>query len=184
MTVYGDLTYATEIGMAVIVVGLGLPAIIARRPQLRGELLIIMAGLLIPLIILQTIFSALYDWKMGLTDLDGLIIPPVVVIWLSFVFWTTLTPSAVALIGIRLGLIQQKFGPTEEKRMWDYFVSWNKVLRIYAELNKWGAILFFLFLFIYYPLTAPPDNPEAYLLLCFPLFFVILYFSQDRSKAP
>ena len=29
-----------------------------------------------------------------------------------------------------------------------------------------------------------PDNPEAYLLLCFPLFFVILYFSQDRSKAP
>ena len=184
MTVYGDLTYATEIGMAVIVVGLGLLAIIARRPELKGELLIIMAGLLIPLIILQTIFSGLYDWKMGLTDLDGLIIPPLVVIWLSFVFWTTLTPSAVALIGIRLGLIQQKFGPTEEKRMWDYFVSWNKVLRIYAELNKWGAILFFLFITIYYPLTAPSDNPEAYLLLCFPLFFAILYFSQDRSKAP
>ena len=121
---------------------------------------------------------------MGLTDLDGLIIPPLVVIWLSFVFWTTLTPSAVALIGIRVGLIQQKFGPTEEKRMWDYFVSWNKVLRIYAELNKWGAILFFLFITIYYPLTAPSDNPEAYLLLCFPLFFAILYFSQDRSKAP
>ena len=105
-------------------------------------------------------------------------------IWLSFVFWTTLTPSAIALIGIRLGLIQQKFGPTEARRMWDYFLGWNKLLRIYGELNKWGAILFFLFLFIYYPLTAPPDNPEAYLLLCFPLFFVILYFSQDRSKAP
>ena len=99
-------------------------------------------------------------------------------------FWTTLTPSAIALIGIRLGLIQQKFGPNEARRMWDYFLGWNKVLRIYAELNKWGAILFFLFLFIYYPLTAPSDNPEAYLLLCFPLFFVILYFSQDRSKAP
>ena len=181
MTVYGDLTYATEIGMAVIVVGLGLLAIIARRPELKGELLIIMAGLLIPLIILQTIFSALYDWKMGLTDLDGLIIPPLVVIWLSFVFWTTLTPSAVALIGIRLGLIQQKFGPTEARRMWDYFLGWNKLLRIYGELNKWGAILFVLFLFIYLPLTAPSDNPEAYLLLCFPLFFAILYFSQDLS---
>ena len=184
MTVYGDLTYATEIGMAVVVVGLGLPAIIARRPELRGELLIIMAGLLIPLAILQTIFSGLNDWKMGLTDLDGLIIPPLIVIWLSFVFWTTLTPSAIALIGIRLGLIQQKFGPTGARRMWDYFLSWNKVLRIYAELNKWGAILFFFFLFTYYPLTAPSDNPEAYLLLCFPLFFAILYFSQDRSKAP
>ena len=184
MTVYGDLTYATEIGMAVVVVGLGLPAIIARRPELRGELLIIMAGLLIPLAILQTIFSGLNDWKMGLTDLDGLIIPPLIVIWLSFVFWTTLTPSAFGLIGIRLGLIKQKIHPTGARRMWDYFLSWNKVLRIYAELNKWGAILFFLFLFIYYPLTAPSDNPEAYLLLCFPLFFVILYFSQDRSKAP
>ena len=61
--------------MAVIVVGLGLPAIIARRPELRGELLIIMAGLLIPLAILQTIFSGLNDWEMGLTDLDAVIIP-------------------------------------------------------------------------------------------------------------
>ena len=161
MTVYGDLSYATEIGMAVIVVGLGLPAIIARRTELRAELLIIMAGLLIPLAILQTIFSGLNDWKMGLTDLDGVIIAPLIVIWLSFVFWTTLTPSAIALIGIRLGLIQQKFGPTEARRMWDYFLSWNKVLRIYAELNKWGAILFFLFISIYYPLTAPSDNPEV-----------------------
>ena len=184
MTVYGDLTYATEIGMAVIVVGLGLPAIIARRTELRGELLIIMAGLLIPLAIFQTILSGLDDYKMGHTDLVGVIVPPIVVIWLSFMFWTTLTPSAIALIGIRLGLIQQKFGPTEARRMWDYFLGWNKLLRIYGELNKWGAILFVLFLFIYLPLTAPSDNPEAYLLLCFPLFFAILYFSQDRSKAP
>mgnify|MGYP001254939801 FL=1 len=121
MTVYGDLTYATEIGMAVIVVGLGLPAIIARRPELRGELLIIMAGLLIPLAILQTIFSGLNDWKMGLTDLDGVIIPPLIVIWLSFVFWTTLTPSAIALIGIRLGLIQERIDPTGARKIWDYF---------------------------------------------------------------
>ena len=184
MTVYGDLTYATEIGMAVIVVGLGLPAIIARRTELRAELLIIMAGLLIPLAIFQTILSGLDDYKMGHTDLVGVIVPPIVVIWLSFMFWTTLTPSAIALIGIRLGLIQQKFGPTEARRMWDYFLGWNKLLRIYGELNKWGAILFVLFLFIYLPLTAPSDNPEAYLLLCFPLFFAILYFSQDRSKAP
>ena len=184
MTVYGELTYATEIGMAVVVVGLGLPAIIARRTELRGELLIIMAGLLIPLAIFQTILSGLDDYKMGHTDLVGVILPPIVVIWLSFMFWTTLTPSAIALIGIRLGLIQQKFGPTEARRMWDYFLGWNKLLRIYGELNKWGAILFVLFLFIYLPLTAPSDNPEAYLLLCFPLFFAILYFSQDRSKAP
>ena len=183
MTVYWELTYAIEIGMAVILVGLGLPAIIARRTELRGELLIIMAGLLIPLAIFQTILSGLDDYKMGHTDLVGVIVPPIVVIWLSFMFWTTLTPSAIALIGIRLGLIQQKFGPTEARRMWDYFLGWNKLLRIYAELNKWGAILFFFFLFTYYPLTAPSDNPEAYLLLCFPLFFVILYFLQDRSKA-
>ena len=184
MTVYGDLTYAVEIGMALIVAGLGLSAIFARRQELRNELLLIGAGLLIPLAIFHTIFSGLNDWEMGHTDFVGVVVPPLVVIWLSFMFWTTLTPSAVALIGIRLGLIQQKFGPTEAKRMWDYFLGWNKLLRIYAELNKWGAILFFLFLFIYYPLTAPSDNPEAYLLLCFPLFFVILYFSQDRSKAP
>ena len=186
MSVYGDLTYATEIGMAVIVVGLGLPAIIARRTELRGELLIIMAGLLIPLAILQTIFSGLNDWKMGLTDLDAVIIPPLIVIWLSFVFWTTLTPSAIALIGIRLGLIQQKFGPTGARRMWDYFLSWNKVLRIYAELNKWGAILVFLGFTVALPIYANivDSQPTAYILFCFPLFFVILYFSQDRSKAP
>ena len=183
MTVYGDLTYAVEIGMALIVAGLGLSAIFARRQELRNELLLIGAGLLIPLAIFHTIFSGLNDWEMGHTDFVGVVVPPLVVIWLSFMFWTTLTPSAIALIGIRLGLIQQKFGPTEARRMWDYFLGWNKLLRIYAELNKWGAILFFFFLFTYYPLTAPSDNPEAYLLLCFPLFFVILYFLQDRSKA-
>ena len=186
MTVYGDLTYATEIGMAVIVVGLGLPAIIARRPELRNELLIIMAGLLIPLAILQTIFSGLNDWKMGLTDLDGVIIPPLIVIWLSFVFWTTLTPSAIALIGIRLGLIQERIDPTGARKIWDYFLVWNKLLRIYAELNKWGAILVFLGFTVALPIYANivDSQPTAYILFCFPLFFVILYFSQDRSKAP
>ena len=186
MTVYGDLTYAVEVSMALIVVGLGLCAIFTTRisQELRNELLLIGAGLLIPLAIFQTIFSGLDDYKMGHTDLVGVIVPPIVVIWLSFMFWTTLTPSAIALIGIRLGLIQQKFGPTEARRMWDYFLGWNRLLRIYGELNKWGAIVFVLFLFIYLPLTAPSDNPEAYLLLCFPLFFAILYFSQDRSKAP
>ena len=186
MAVYGDLTYATEISMAVIVVGLGLPAIIARRPGLRSELLIIMAGLVIPLAILQTIFSGLNDWKMGLTDLDGVIIPPLIVIWLSFMFWTTLTPSAIVLIGIRLGLIQDKFGPTEARRIWDYFRSWNKLLRIYGELNKWGAILIFLGFTIGLPIyvNTVDSEPTAYLLFCLPLFITILLFSQDRSKVP
>ena len=186
MTVYGELTYATEIGMAVVVVGLGLPAIIARRTELRGELLIIMAGLLIPLAILQTIFSGLNDWKMGLTDLDAVIIPPLIVIWLSFVFWTTLTPSAIALIGIRLGLIQERIDPTGARKIWDYFLVWNKMLRIYAELNKWGAILIFLGFTVALPIYANivDSQPTAYILFCFPLFFVILYFFQDRSKAP
>ena len=186
MSVYGDLTYATEIGMAVVVVGLGLPAIIARRTELRGELLIIMAGLLIPLAILQTIFSGLNDWKMGLTDLDGVIIPPLIVIWLSFVFWTTLTPSAIALIGIRLGLIQERIDPTGARKIWDYFLVWNKMLRIYAELNKWGAILIFLGFTVALPIYANivDSQPTAYILFCFPLFFVILYFFQDRSKVP
>ena len=185
MTVYGDLTYAVEVGMVLIVVGLGLSAIFTTRisQELRNELLLIGAGLLIPLAILHTLFTGLNDWEMGHTDLVGAVVPPLVVAWLSFMFWSTLTPSALMLIGIRLGLVQERIDPTGARRMWDYFLVWNKLLRIYGELNKWGAILFFLFLFIYYPLTAPPDNPEAYLLLCFPLFFVILYFSQDRSKA-
>jgi TM2 domain-containing membrane protein YozV len=186
MTVYGDLTYAVEVGMVLIVVGLGLSAIFTTRisQELRNELLLIGAGLLIPLAILHTLFTGLNDWEMGHTDPVGAVVPPLVVAWLSFLFWSTLTPSALMLIGIRLGLVQERIDPTGARRMWDYFLVWNKLLRIYGELNKWGAILFFLFLFIYYPLTAPPDNPEAYLLLCFPLFFVILYFSQDRSKAP
>ena len=186
MTVYGDLTYAVEVSMALIVVGLGLSAIFTTRisQELRNELLLIGAGLLIPLAILHTLFTGLNDWEMGHTDLVGVVVPPLVVAWLSFLFWSTLTPSALMLIGIRFGLVQERIDPTGARRMWDYFLVWNKLLRIYGELNKWGAIIFFLFLFIYYPLTAPPDNPEAYLLLCFPLFFVILYFSQDRSKAP
>ena len=187
MSVYGDLTYAIEIGMAAIIVGLGLPAIIAlRRQDLRNELLIIMAGLLIPLAILQTIFSGLNDWEMGLTDLDGVIIPPLIVIWLSFMFWTTLTPSAIALIGIRLGLIQERIDPTGARRIWDYFLVWNKLLRIYAELNKWGAILVFLGFTVALPIYANivDSQPTAYILFCFPLFFVILYFFQDRSKVP
>jgi TM2 domain-containing membrane protein YozV len=171
--------------MALIVVGLGLSAIFTTRisQELRNELLLIGAGLLIPLAILHTLFTGLNDWEMGHTDLVGVVVPPLVVAWLSFLFWSTLTPSALMLIGIRLGLVQERIDPTGARRMWDYFLVWNKLLRIYGELNKWGAILFFLFLFIYYPLTAPSDNPEAYLLLCFPLFFIILYFSQDRSKA-
>ena len=186
MSVYGDLTYAIEIGMAVIVVGLGLSAIIARRPELRNELLIIMAGLLIPLAILETVFSGLNDWEMGLTDLDGVIIPPLIVIWLSFMFWTTLTPSAIALIGIRLGLIQERIDPTGARKIWDYFLVWNKLLRIYAELNKWGAILVFLGFTVALPIYANivDSQPTAYILFCFPLFFVILYFFQDRSKVP
>ena len=186
MTVYGDLTYATEIGMAVIVVGLGLGAVFARRPELRSELLIIMAGLVIPLAILQTIFSGLDEWEMGLTGLDGAFIPPLIVIWLTFMFWTTLTPSAIVLIGIRLGLIQDKFGPTEARRIWDYFRSWNKLLRIYGELNKWGAILIFLGFTIGLPIyiNTVDSEPTAYLLFCLPLFITILLFSQDRSKVP
>ena len=186
MTVYGDLTYAVEVGMALIVVGLGLSAIFTTRisQELRNELLLIGAGLLIPLAILHTLFTGLNDWEMGHTDLVGVVVPPLVVAWLSFMFWSTLTPSALMLIGIRLGLVQERIDPSGARRMWDYFLVWNKLLRIYGELNKWGAILFFLFLFIYYPLTAPSDNPEAYLLLCFPIFFVILYFFQDRSKVP
>ncbi len=56
MTVYGDLTYAVEIGMALIVVGLGLCAILTKRisQEFRKEFLGICAGLLVPLANLQT----------------------------------------------------------------------------------------------------------------------------------
>ena len=188
MTVYGDLTYAVEIGMALIVVGLGLSAIFTTRisQELRNELLLIGAGLLIPLAILHTLFTGLNDWEMGHTDLVGVVVPPLVVAWLSFMFWSTLTPSALMLIGIRLGLVQERIDPTGARRMWDYFLVWNKLLRIYAELNKWAAILVFLGFTVALPIYANivDSQPTAYILFCFPLFFAILYFSQDRSKAP
>ena len=60
------------------------------------------------------------------------------------------------------------------------------MLRIYAELNKWGAILIFLGFTVALPIYANivDSQPTAYILFCFPLFFVILYFFQDRSKVP
>ena len=188
MIVYGDLTYAVEIGMALIVVGLGLCAIFTTRisQELRNELLLIGAGLLVPLAILHTLFTGLNDWEMGHTDLVGVVVPPLVVAWLSFMFWSTLTPSALMLIGIRLGLVQERIDPTGARRMWDYFLVWNKLLRIYGELNKWAAILIFLGFTVALPIYANvvDSQPTAYILFCFPLFFAILYFSQDRSKAP
>ena len=97
MTVYGDLTYAVEVSMALIVVGLGLSAIFTTRisQELRNELLLIGAGLLIPLAILHTLFSSLNDWEMGHTDLLSVVVFTLVVAWLSFLFWSTLTPSAL-----------------------------------------------------------------------------------------
>ena len=188
MTVYADLTYAVEVGMALIVVGLGLCAIFTTRisQELRNELLLIGAGLLIPLAILHTLFTGTNDWEMGHTDLVGVVVPPLVVAWLSFMFWSTLTPSALMLIGIRLGLVQERIDPTGARRMWDYFLVWNKLLRIYAELNKWAAILVFLGFTVALPIYANivDSQPTAYILFCFPLFFAILIFSQDRSKAP
>ena len=181
MTVYADLTYAVEVGMALIVVGLGLSAIFTTRisQELRNELLLIGAGLLIPLAILHTLFTGLNDWEMGHTDLVGAVVPPLVVAWLSFMFWSTLTPSALMLIGIRLGLVQERIDPTGARRMWDYFLVWNKLLRIYAELNKWAAILVFLGFTVALPIYANivDSQPTAYILFCFPLFFAILIFS-------
>jgi TM2 domain-containing membrane protein YozV len=70
--------------------------------------------------------------------------------------------------------------------VWDYFLVWNKMLRIWAELNKWGAILVFLGFTVALPIYANivDSQPTAYILFCFPLFFAILIFSQDRSKVP
>ena len=188
MTVYADLTYAVEVGMALIVVGLGLSAIFTTRisQELRNELLLIGAGLLIPLAILHTLFSSLNDWEMGHTDLLSVVVFTLFVAWLSFMFWSTLTPSALMLIGIRLGLVQERIDPTGARRMWDYFLVWNKLLRIYAELNKWAAILVFLGFTVALPIYANivDSQPTAYILFCFPLFFAILIFSQDRSKVP
>ena len=192
MTVYGNVVAAIEILLFLILL---VPFILWANfkfkkgffpREIKNEVLVIVAGLVIPLVILHVTFDGLNDWEMGLTGLEGAIVPPLVVIWLSFMFWTTLTPSAIVLIGIRLGLIQDKFGPTEARRIWDYFRSWNKLLRIYGELNKWGAILIFLGFTIGLPIyiNTVDSEPTAYLLFCLPLFITILLFSQDRSKVP
>ena len=190
MAVYGDIAEAVEIGMAVVIVGafflffLTLLIDDSYGPHgLRVEVVIIAAGLIIPLAILQTIFEGLYDWSQGHTDIVGVVALPLILVWLSFVFWTTLTPSAFALIGIRLGLIKGKGDPLEENGALHYFLSWNKLFRNYFEFTKWGALLVLLFLIVYLPIYSPPeDKPGVYITLCFPLFFVILLFSQDRSK--
>ena len=191
MAVYGDIAEAVEIGMAVVIVGafflffLTLLIDDSYSPHgLRVEIVIIAAGLIVPLAILQTIFEGLHDWSQGHTDIFGVVVLPLILVWLSFVFWTTLTPSAFALIGIRLGLIKgEKADPIVENGALHYFLSWNKLLRNYFEFTKWGALLVFLFLIVYLPIYSPPeDKPGVYITLCFPLFFVILLFSQDRSK--
>ena len=190
MAVYGDIAEAVEIGMAVVIVGafflffLTLLIDDSYRPhELRVEIVIIAAGLIVPLAILQTIFEGLYDWSQGHTDIVGVVVLPLILVWLSFVFWTTLTPSAFALIGIRLGLIKGKGDPLEENGALHYFLSWDKLFRNYFEFTKWGALLVLLFLIVYLPIYSPPeDKPGVYITLCFPLFFVILLFSQDRSK--
>ena len=154
--------------------------------EVKGEALVIVAGLILPLTFFHALFSGLNDWEMGYSDLDAVVIPPFIVAWFSFVIWTTLTPSALMLIGIRLGLVQERIGPAGARKVWDYFLVWNKMLRIWAELNKWGAILVFLGFTVALPIYANivDSQPTAYILFCFPLFFAILIFSQDRSKAP
>ena len=192
MTVYGDVVTAIEILFALILL---VPFILWAYfkfnkgyfpREVKGEALVIVAGLVIPLTFFHALFSGLNDWEMGYADLDVVVIPPFIVAWLSFVIWTTLTPTALMLIGIRLGLVQERMGPAGARKMWDYFLVWNKMLRIWAEVNKWGAILTFLGLTVALPIYANivDSQPTAYILFCFPLFFAILYFSQDRSKAP
>ena len=192
MTVYGDLVTAIEILFLLILL---VPFILwayfkfnkGYFPQeVKGEALVIVAGLILPLTFFHALFSGLNDWEMGYSDLDAVVIPPFIVAWFSFVIWTTLTPSALMLIGIRLGLVQERISPAGARKVWDYFLVWNKMLRIWAELNKWGAILVFLGFTVALPIYANivDSQPTAYILFCFPLFFVILYFSQDRSKAP
>ena len=192
MTVYGDLVTAIEILFLLILL---VPFILWAYfkfnkgyfpREVKGEALVIVAGLILPLTFFHALFSGLNDWEMGYSDLDAVVIPPFIVAWLSFVIWTTLTPSALILIGIRLGLVKERMGPAGARKMWDYFLVWNKMLRIWAELNKWAAILFFLGFTVGLPIYANivDSQPTAYILFCFPLFFAILYFSQDRSKAP
>ena len=144
MTVYGDLVTAIEILFALILIP---PFILWAYfkfnkgyfpREVKGEALVIVAGLVIPLTFFHALFSGLNDWEMGHSDLDAVVIPPFIVAWLSFVIWTTLTPSALMLIGIRLGLVKERMGPSGARKVWDYFLVWNKMLRIWAELNKWG----------------------------------------------
>ena len=192
MTVYGDVVTAIEILFFLIFL---VPFILWAYfkfnkgyfpREVKGEALVIVAGLVIPLTFFHALFSGLDDWEMGYAGLDAVVIPPFLVAWLSFVIWTTLTPSALILIGIRLGLVKERMGPDGARKMWDYFLVWNKMLRIWAELNKWGAILVFLGFTVALPIYANivDSQPTAYILFCFPLFMAILYFSQDRSKAP
>ena len=192
MTVYGHVVTAIEIFQALILL---VPFILWAYfkfnkgyfpREVKGEALVIVAGLILPLTFFHALFSGLNDWEMGYSDLDAVVIPPFIVAWFSFVIWTTLTPSALMLIGIRLGLVQERISPAGARKVWDYFLVWNKMLRIWAELNKWAAILFFLGFTVGLPIYANivDSQPTAYILFCFPLFFAILYFSQDRSKAP
>ena len=192
MTVYGDVVTAIEILFALILI---VPFILypyfkfnkGYFPQeIKSEALAIVAGLIIPLTFFHALFSGLNDWEMGYSDLDAVVIPPFIVAWFTFVIWTTLTPSALMLIGIRLGLVQERMSPAGARKVWDYFLVWNKMLRIWAELNKWGAILVFLGFTVALPIYANivDSQPTAYIMFCCPLFFVILYFFQDRSKVP
>ena len=147
LTVYEILVDVIEIMMVWILV---LPFVIMAYFVLRkgylpqeiiNEILIIAAGLIIPLIILQSIFGGLHDWSQGHTDIGTVVVYSFIVAWMSFMFWTTLTPSALMLIGIRLGLVKDEENATVAKKSWDYFLAWNKLLRIYLELNKWLSLI-------------------------------------------
>ena len=106
MTVYGDLVTAIEILFALILL---VPFILWAYfkfnkgyfpREVKGEALVIVAGLILPLTFFHALFSGLNDWEMGYSDLDAVVIPPFLVAWVTFVIWTTLTPSALILIGI------------------------------------------------------------------------------------
>ena len=145
MTVYGDLVTAIEILFALILL---VPFILWAYfkfnkgyfpREVKGEALVIVAGLILPLTFFHALFSGLNDWEMGYSDLDAVVIPPFIVAWFSFVIWTTLTPSALMLIGIRLGLVQERISPAGARKVWDYFLVWNKMLRIWAEAQQMGS---------------------------------------------
>ena len=122
MTVYGDVVTAIEVLFSLIFAA---PFILYAYfkfnkgffPQeIKNEALVIVAGLVIPLTFFHALFSGLNDWEMGYSDLDAVIIPPFIVAWLSFVIWTTLTPTALMLIGIRLGLVQERMSPAGARK--------------------------------------------------------------------